>query len=133
MRMFSAILALAISAAAPAVAQTVPDTANETPLVPVEAVASQPHIEPQALSIEMLAAENGQGVSNTVMSDQQLSATSSGNSLTAGTSIHTGDVSFSTTALNGFSGVGNFVVNTGNNSNLQGTINVNIVTNGPMQ
>ena len=58
-------------------------------------------------------------------------ATTSGNSVIA-TTMHTGDVAFSTSALSGFAGVGNFVINTGNNSNLQGTINVSIVTNAPL-
>jgi hypothetical protein len=121
MRVHPAFLALVIACSfgAPALAQTAPGAA---------APATTPTPEP--LSERALSAESGQGVTNTVMSDQQLSAANSGNSLTANM-LRNGDVAFSTSALTGFTGVGNFVINTGNNSNLQGTISVNIVTNAP--
>lgn len=133
MRTFSAILALATFAAAPAIAQQSP-SADVAP-APIEAQAPlSPSSEgPVALSPDLLAAESAQGVSNTVLTEQQLTATNSGNSVVAAGNIVTGDIAFSSTALSGFSGVGNFVVNTGNNSNLQGSINVTIVTNGPLQ
>jgi hypothetical protein len=89
--------------------------------------------QPQAaapLSLEDLAAVNGREGAHTevtLLSDQDLSATSSGNSITANT-VRSGDVSFGAGALSAFSGVGNFVVNTGNNNNLQGAISVNIIT-----
>ena len=129
MRILTAIIAFALSAyAAPALSQAAPDTAPAAvPVAPVSA-----NFEPEPMSVDMLAAESGQGVSNTAMTEQQLNATNSGNSVIAGGAIQTGDVAFSTAALNGFAGIGNFVINTGNNSNLQGSISVNIVT-GPMQ
>lgn len=132
MRIFSAIIALALSVyAAPALSQIAPDAAPSPAVVaPVDPVSAS--FEPQPMSTDMLAAESGQGVSNTVMTEQQLNATNSGNSVIAGGAIQTGDVAFSTTALNGFAGIGNFVINTGNNSNLQGSISVSIVT-GPIQ
>lgn len=85
---------------------------------------------PAPLSLDVRADASAQGVDATVLSDQQLSATSSGNSLVAAV-LTTGDISFSTDALTGFAGVGNFVINTGANSSLQGTISVNIITTAP--
>jgi hypothetical protein len=82
------------------------------------------------LASEDLGEIRGQGLAVEVLSDQQLSATSSGNSVIANT-VRSGDITFSGSALSGFSGVGNFVVNTGNNNNLQGAISVNIVTAAP--
>ena len=123
MRKLPAVMALIIvsSAGAPAFAQTAP-SGNEAP-APAAAT-------PEVLSTEALESESAQGVDTTVLSEQQLNATNSGNSVIANT-MHTGDVAFSTSALSGFAGVGNFVINTGNNSNLQGTINVSIVTTAP--
>lgn len=122
MRNLPAIMALIIvsSAGAPAFAQT----------APVEGETATPPPAAEVLSAEALESESAQGVDTTVLSEQQLNATTSGNSVIA-TTMHTGDVAFSTSALSGFAGVGNFVINTGNNSNLQGTINVSIVTNAP--
>nr|WP_312052894.1 hypothetical protein [Brevundimonas diminuta] len=34
-------------------------------------------------------------------------------------------------AFSGFNGIGNFVMNSGNNNNLQGAITINIVTTAP--
>ena len=122
MRNLPAIMALIIvsSAGAPALAQT----------APLDLEATSPPAAPEVMSTEALESESAQGVDTTVLSEQQLNATNSGNSVIANT-MHTGDVAFSTSALSGFAGVGNFVINTGNNSNLQGTINVSIVTTAP--
>ena len=60
------------------------------------------------------------------LSDQDLTAISSGNQVT-GNVIGSGSISFSDGALAGFGGIGNFVLNTGHNNNLQGAINVTIV------
>jgi hypothetical protein len=123
MRSLPAILALvlACAASAPALAQ---GESAASDIAPSAAASSAP------MALEALEAEHGQGVSNNVLSEQQLNATNSGNSVITGM-MKTGDVAFSTSALTGFAGVGNFVINTGNNSNLQGTISVNIVTNAP--
>ena len=83
---------------------------------------------PQALSTSDLAELSG-GASPTgvAISSQTLSALNSGNSVTAD-SVVTGDVTLQTGAFNGFNGIGNFVFNTGNNNNLQGTLSVTILT-----
>jgi len=59
---------------------------------------------------------------------QTLTATVSNNSIAAG-SIESGDVNFAPNSLN-FHGIGNFVINTGNNNVLQGSLSVTILS-GP--
>jgi hypothetical protein len=60
-----------------------------------------------------------------VQATQTLTATNSGN--TIGGDLISGDVSFSEAAMDGFNGVGNVVINTGANSNLQGNILVTVI------
>lgn len=62
-----------------------------------------------------------------VLTNQNLNAISSGNTIEAET-IGSGGISFGQGALSGFTGVGNFVVNTGHNNTLQGSISVSVVT-----
>lgn len=64
------------------------------------------------------------------VTDQTLSAVNSGNAITAA-SVTTGAIGFGAGALSGFNGVGNFVMNTGNNNNLQGAITVNVLITPP--
>ena len=71
-----------------------------------------------------------QGVSVIVASDQLLKATNSGNSINANT-VGSGAITVGANAFAGYSGVGNFVMNTGHNNNLQGAITINVVTTGP--
>ena len=67
------------------------------------------------------------GDSNTyqVLAGQQLQATAEGNSIVG--DYQAGDVVIEEGSFSGFSGVGLFVNNTGANSNLNGSIMVNIV------
>jgi len=74
---------------------------------------------------ELGAISGGQGVVVEALSNQQLSASNSG-SIEAN-QVATGNVDFST---GDYAGIGNFVVNTGNNNNLQGVISVNVATLG---
>lgn len=129
MRKFAILLSLAMSAtAAPVWAQAIAPPEDIAPLT----AAEDPFVlaQPEPLSLASLEAESAQGSETMVLSDQQLAATNSGNSVVANV-LQTGDVAFSANALAGFSGVGNFVINTGNNSNIQGAISVTIVTIGP--
>ena len=80
---------------------------------------------------EMSSVHAGAETEATVLTTQQLTGTTSGNSITAGT-VTSGAIGFSPDALNGFSGVGNFVVNTGANNTLQGSINISIVAAPPL-
>jgi hypothetical protein len=86
---------------------------------------------PQPLDLTELHDLNGrQGVSVIVASDQLLKATNSGNTVQANT-VGSGGITFAGGAFAGYNGVGNFVMNTGHNNNLQGAITINIVTTGP--
>jgi hypothetical protein len=60
------------------------------------------------------------------MTDQSLSAVNTGNTINA-TSLVSGAISLTDSALSGFSGVGNFLMNTGANNNLQSTMSVTVV------
>jgi hypothetical protein len=71
-----------------------------------------------------------EGVNVIVASDQLLKATNSGNSVTANT-VGSGSIAIGANAFAGYNGVGNFVMNTGHNNNLQGAITINIVTTSP--
>ena len=85
----------------------------------------------QPLDLAQLHDLNGrQGISVIVASDQLLKATNSGNSINANT-VGSGAITVGANAFAGYSGVGNFVMNTGHNNNLQGAITINIVTTGP--
>lgn len=71
-------------------------------------------------------------IANIAMTEQTLSATNTGNTMTVGGSLTNGPVSVDSGAFAGFSGVGNFLMNTGNQNNVQGTLNVNIVLAPPV-
>ena len=79
----------------------------------------------RAVAARLGVISGGQGVVVEALSNQQLSASNSGS--VAADQVATGNVDFST---GDYSGIGNFVVNTGNNNNLQGVISVNIATLG---
>jgi hypothetical protein len=87
---------------------------------------------PRSLAVDELDALHGrQGASSVIIaSDQLLQATNSGNSVNANT-VTTGGMRIDANAFSGFNGVGNFVMNSGNNNNLQGAITINIVTTAP--
>jgi len=83
---------------------------------------------PAALSNAELSKMSG-GASSTgvAVTSQTLSATNSQNSVSAN-SVITGNVTLQSGTFNGFNGVGNFVFNTGNNNNVQGSLSVTIIT-----
>ncbi len=78
---------------------------------------------------DLLTVRAGAAPTYQAVSDQVLSATNSGNSVNAGV-VGSGQIGFANGALSGFSGVGNFVLNTGHNNNLQGAITINVVVPG---
>ena len=69
---------------------------------------------------------SGGAAEHVAITDQTLSATNSGNSVNAD-SVVNGNVIMQAGAFNGFNGMGNFVVNTGNNNNVHGTLSVSVV------
>lgn len=122
------LAALAILVAGgPVMAQDMAPARTLSPTVqPPEA-----HQAPAALTTaEMAAVSGGEAVRIEVLTRQQLTGATSGNTINAGT-VTSGAVNFSESALSGFNGVGNFVVNTGANNTLQGAINISIVTAPP--
>src|ERR1043165_2190740 len=83
-----------------------------------------------ALSAEELRAiSGGEEVKVDVLTHQSLNAAVSENSITAHT-VESGDVSFAPNPLN-FNGIGNFVVNPGNNNAIQGSLSVTILNAAP--
>jgi len=60
------------------------------------------------------------------LTEQDLTAVNSGNQVNAD-AVTSGAISFSDGALSNFAGIGNFVINTGHNNNLQGSLSVTIV------
>ena len=69
----------------------------------------------------------GDGGVAVAVANQRLTAVNTGNRITAD-QVVTGSVSLDGNALSNFSGLGNIVVNTGNNNNLQSSLSVSIVT-----
>jgi hypothetical protein len=61
-----------------------------------------------------------------VITDQTLNAVNAGNTV-SGDVVSSGQVSLGSGAFSGYSGLGNFVINTGHNNNLQSSMNVSIV------
>jgi len=86
----------------------------------------------ELLSLEdMDALSGGTGVEVLVDTDQVLTATNSGNSVT-GDVVGSGQVNIGSGAFSGYDGIGNFVINTGHNNNLQSSMNVSIVLAPPV-
>ena len=83
--------------------------------------------EAEVLSAEdMEALAGGTGVDVTTITEQTLNAVNAGNSVN-GDTVTSGQVNIGANAFSGYSGVGNFVINTGHNNNLQSSMNVSIV------
>ena len=106
-----------------------PPSVVASPAPAVSAAATPATTQPLDLS-ELHDLNGLQGVSVIVASDQLLKATNSGNSVNANT-VGSGAITIGANAFAGYNGVGNFVMNTGHNNNLQGAITINIVTTGP--
>jgi N-acetylglutamate synthase/N-acetylornithine aminotransferase len=87
----------------------------------------QPVMASSPMSLEELSGiRAGEAPQFTVSNNQNVTASSTANVISAG-SLTSGGVSFSQNAFSGFSGIGNIVVNTGNNNAIQGTLSVTVV------
>jgi hypothetical protein len=64
------------------------------------------------------------------ITDQTLDAVNSGNSVN-GVTVGSGGVDIGSNAFSGYSGLGNFVINTGHNNNLQSSMSVSVVLAPP--
>ncbi|MGH7017610.1 MAG: hypothetical protein ACRED8_11095, partial [Caulobacteraceae bacterium] len=111
-----AILAGAVLMANAALAQpaAAPQSSSSSSTARADATLPQPLATSNLGSISA-----GQGITYNTMTNQTLGATDTGNSIVAGT-VTNGDVNVGAGAFSGFNGVGNFVVNTGNNNIVQG-------------
>jgi hypothetical protein len=97
----------------------------QTPASPADAG------DAEVLSVEDLEAlAGGTGVTISVITDQTLTAVNTGNTVT-GDVVSSGDANIGSNAFSGYDGVGNFVINTGHNNNLQSSVNVSIVLAPP--
>jgi hypothetical protein len=88
-------------------------------------------VEPEVLSPEDMASlSGGTGVEVVVITEGTLRAVNSGNSI-AGDTIGSGQVEIGQGAFSGYAGLGNFVINTGHNNNLQSSMNVSVTLAPP--
>ena len=85
------------------------------------------NLPPPVSTVDLSAMSGGASPTGLAVTTQTLSALNAGNSVNAN-SVVTGEVTLQTGTFNGFNGIGNFVFNTGNNNNVQGTLSVNILT-----
>lgn len=86
-----------------------------------------PADETELLSLDdMEALSGGTGFEVVVDTGQVLTATNTGNSVT-GETVGSGQVNIGSGAFSGYDGIGNFVINTGHNNNLQSSMNVSVV------
>jgi hypothetical protein len=86
----------------------------------------QPASATQITSDVELASLSGGRESVISLTDQDLTAVNTGNTISAA-SVGSGAISLSGGALSGFNGVGNFVMNTGHNNNLQSSMSVTVI------
>jgi hypothetical protein len=115
--LFSVGLALASTASA----QEAPAQATQ---------AATPADEEVMSSDDLNDLSGGTGVTAVVLTDQTLTAVNSGNSVT-GNTVDSGQVTIGANAFSGYDGVGNFIINTGHNNNLQSSMNVTVVLAPP--
>jgi hypothetical protein len=93
--------------------------------------SSAPADVTEMLSMEdMDALAGGTGVDIVMITDQTLTAINTGNTV-IGETIGSGQVNLGSGAFSGYSGLGNFVINTGHNNNLQSSMSVSVVLAPP--
>lgn len=80
---------------------------------------------------DMDALAGGTGVDIVTITNQVLTATNTGNTV-IGETVGSGDVNLGAEAFSGYSGLGNFVINTGHNNNLQSSMSVSVVLAPPV-
>lgn len=103
------------------------ELAIEAPLLETPAVeaAATPFGTAVVDAADLSEMSGGQAVVVSI-SNHDLDAINHGNSITANT-VGSGTVELGSGAFSGFNGIGNFVINTGHNNNLQGSLSVNVV------
>jgi len=111
--------AAALLVASPALAQTTQPPAPE-------AAASAGAIADDAELAAMSGGTNTVTNAAIALTEQDLTAVNSGNRITADT-VTTGAITLGGAAFSDFNGVGNVIMNTGNNNNIQTSMSVTIV------
>lgn len=97
--------------------------AAEEPSSPASAAEAS---DAEILSLDdMESLAGGTGVDVHVITTSVLDAVNNGNTVT-GDVVGSGQVNIGSDAFAGYSGLGNFVINTGHNNNLQSSMNVSI-------
>lgn len=81
----------------------------------------------QTLDLDQLSDLRGGEAAGFQLTNQNLNATNAGNSVIAGDTVGSGAVNLNANAFNGYDGIGNFVINTGHNNNLLGSVSVNVM------
>jgi hypothetical protein len=99
--------------------------AQEIPPAPRTAAAA----DAETLTLDELGSLYGGTGIQAVITDQDLVAINQGNSV-SGDVVGSGDIVLANGALASFDGVGNFVMNTGHNNNLQSSMSVSVVVGG---
>lgn len=85
-----------------------------------------PDLEEVGVDEQALDGVSGKGATTIAVTDQDLTAISSGNSINAA-NVSSGPISLSDNALAGFGGVGSMLMNTGHNNSLQSNVSVTII------
>ncbi len=117
------LFAVALASASAASAREASLTASASPA---------PADEAELLSSEdMDALSGGTGVEVVIDTGQVLTATNNGNTV-SGDTVGSGEVTIGSGAFSVYDGIGNFVINTGHNNNLQSSMNVTIVLAPPV-
>ena len=101
-----------------------------TPMAEEPAVAKQHDAMSNAvapLNLDELADLRGGEAAGVQLTAQNLNAINAGNSVSAGDTVGSGAVNVNAGAFNGYDGIGNFVINTGHNNNLMGSVSVNVL------
>lgn len=109
-------------------AQEKPPETPPSETTPAVVMSVSPSAAGKAIDEAELAELSGRQGSGDVgvLSDQDLVAVNNGNTIVAGR-VNSGQIDIARGAFDGFAGVGNFVINSGHNNNLQGAITINIV------
>ena len=110
------VAAVLATAGAASAQEALPASASQADVGETELMSSE----------DMDALSGGTGVEVIVDTDQFLHATNNGNSVT-GDTVGSGQVTIGSGAFSGYDGIGNFVINTGHNNNLQSSMNVSVV------
>lgn len=105
-------------------------SAEETALT--ASASPAPADETELMSLEdMEALFGGTAIEVVIDTGQVLTATNTGNTVT-GDTVGSGAVTLGSGAFSGYDGIGNFVINTGHNNNLQSSMNISVVLAPPV-